>query len=409
MARILLVSPVPIYPTTGGNRERIRRLLGALQGLGHEVHLLYVTLEPDGDVQAMRESWGDRFHLFDYDRARTPNRGSPSFHRTPIGRVLRRALVQVGVNFTFPYSVDDWYDEEVGSHLRALQGRYGFEQVWLEYVFLAKSLLVLPPGVLKVVDTNDVFTDRHRRYRRQAQPAVWFSTTRREERKALRRADVIVAIQEEEARFFRQLVPDKRVVTVGHFIELCALPFKLDAPLELLFLASGNEANLHGLRVFLLEVLPRIRRHHPGVRLLLAGTVCRAVADDPSYSKLGEFTRAAEVYGRADIVVGPIPFGTGLKIKNMEALGFGKPLVTTPAGAEGIGEGAGSAFLVGRTAQEFATQVNALLADPELRRNTAERAYRFATAYRRRSLESLRSVLETDLDASPRGQPTAPP
>jgi glycosyltransferase involved in cell wall biosynthesis len=394
MARILLVSPVPTHPPIGGNRQRIRQLLGEIHGLGHETHLLYVTLEPDGDVEAMRECWGDRFHLLEYDGAGTPNRRSPSLHRTLIGRIVRRALAQVGVDYTFPHGADDWYDGRLGSHLRELQDRFRFDQVWLEYLFLTKGLLALPPGVLRVLDTLDVFTDRHQRYRRHGQQPRWFSTTRRQERKALRRADVIVAIQEDEDQFFRQLVPEKRVVTVGHFMELRFLPFKLDQPLTLLFLASQNQINLHGLRVFVDEAFPRILRHHPGTRLLLAGTLCRAVSNHAAYSKLGEFTRAEEMYGTADVVVSPIPFGTGLKVKNMEALGYGKPLVTTPAGADGLNGGASTAFFVAKTSEEFAARVNELLADPELRRRTAQQAYQFAEAYRQQNVENLRSVLD---------------
>jgi glycosyltransferase involved in cell wall biosynthesis len=394
MSRILVVSPVPTHPPIGGNRERIRQLLREMGALGHEAHLLYVTLEPDGDVEAMRDCWRNQFHLLQYDPAGTPNGRSPSFHRTLFARIVRRALFHAGVDYAFPHAADDWYDGRLGEALRELQDRWRFDQVWLEYLFLSRGLEVLPPGVVRVLDTLDVFTDRHRRYRRHGQVPRWFSTTRREERKALRRSHLIIAIQEEESRFFRELVPEKRVVTVGHLMELRFLPFKVDPPLTLLFLASQNQINLHGLRMFMDEVFPRIRQEHPGARLLLAGTVCRAVPEDPAYVRLGEFTHAGDTYAKADVVISPIPFGTGLKVKNMEALGYGKPLVTTPAGADGIDEGANRAFFLATTPEEFAARVNELLADSDLRRRTAAHAYEFAEAYRKKNVDSLRSVLE---------------
>lgn len=392
--KILVVSPIPTHPPGAGHRERIRQVVREVDSLGHDVHLLYVTLERDSDIRGMRDCFGDRLHVFEYDAGGTPNRRAPKLHGTVLGRIIRRVLLEMGVDYSFPHGADDWYDERLDAYLGQLQEQFHFECIWLEYLFLSKGLLAFSSGVLKVLDTIDVLTDRHDHYRRHGQRPAWFSTTRRQERKALRRGDVIIAIQEDEARVFRALVPERVVVTVGHFVELCQLPFKVEQPPTLLFVASDNQVNLYGLRLFLRDAFQRIRLLHPGVRLALAGTLCRALPNELAYSKLGEFAAAEDVYAKADVVISPIPFGTGLKIKNIEALGYGKPLVTTGAGAEGLREGASIAFLVGNTPEEFAKGVTDLLADSVLRRRIAAEAYQFATAYRKKNVESLRLVLE---------------
>jgi len=52
-------------------------------------------------------------------------------------------------------------------------------------------------------------------------------------------------------------------------------------------------------------------------------------------------------------IINPIRFGAGLKIKNVEALAHGLPLVTTTHGSRGIEAGVNNAFLYGDEAGEF--------------------------------------------------------
>ena len=100
------------------------------------------------------------------------------------------------------------------------------------------------------------------------------------------------------------------------------------------------------------------------------------------------------VYQRADVVINPISIGTGLKIKNIEALGFGKPLVTTSVGAEGLESGSQLAFLVADTAQDFANAVIGILQDSGLYRQLSSKGYQFAKAWNREQIIALRSVID---------------
>jgi polysaccharide biosynthesis protein PslH len=269
--------------------------------------------------------------------------------------------------------------------------------VFSEYLFLSKAFLQFSADVRKVLDTIDVFTNRHRLYAQQGQPPVWFSTTRREERKALRRADVVIAIQEHERRFFQQLAPGKSVVTIGHLVELQPLPIRTEAPFTLLFLASANQANVHGFSWFLREVWPTVQQQQPEVRVLVAGSICAAIADHPAVMKIGTFEDAQTICAQADIVISPILFGTGLKIKNIEALGYAKPLVTTTSGAEGLEQGMSTAFFAAATAEEFARRIIELVLSVELRQTLSQHAYRFAGQLQQQNCSTLEHILQDDL------------
>ena len=390
--KILVISPIPTHPRNAGHRERIYQLLRQIQALGHDVHLLHVTLEPGGDIGAMRECWGDRVHLFQYDIERTPFRCSPSLHGTFAGKLARRVLYALGREYHCPYAIDDWYDPACEDAVAQLHQWIRFDIVIVEYAFFSKVLTCFDASIVKIIDTHDIFGNRHKMFQQQGQTPVWFYTTQRQERRGLRRADVILAIQEDERRYFTALLPEKQVVTVGHFAQLDQLPFKTTEPPTLLFFASSNPINLHGLQAFLQSCWPMIRERMPGARLLVAGSACQALPDDEAYQKIGMVEAAQDAYKQADIVINPILFGTGLKIKNIEAMGYAKALVTTPAGAKGLEDGRQKAFFAAEMPDEFAQRVIELLSNHALRHKMNGEAYQYVVALQQQHSARLAEV-----------------
>ena len=97
--------------------------------------------------------------------------------------------------------------------------------------------------------------------------------------------------------------------------------------------------------------------------------------------KLGDLPDVGRAYEMADIVVNPAPVGTGLKIKSIEALAFGKPLVATPHAATGLEMYEGEALFIGDTPQHFAQAVIRLLGDEDLRMRMGRNALVCARNY----------------------------
>jgi glycosyltransferase involved in cell wall biosynthesis len=83
-------------------------------------------------------------------------------------------------------------------------------------------------------------------------------------------------------------------------------------------------------------------------------------------------------YAEAAIVINPSWIGTGLKIKTVEALARGKPLVTTTKGIEGMDRDVEKSTFVCDDAVKFADAVTRLLQDPHVRNNLSHAAKQFA-------------------------------
>ena len=389
--KILLISPVPSHPQNAGNRSRIYNLSLHLKKLGHEVHFLYITQE-DGNLEAMRLFWEDKFHLFPYTSPPTRQKQRPKQLGEKISRKIKALL---GKDPLFTYLIDDWYDENLNDFATKLQQKIHFDVVIVMYVFWSKILEYFDNNVLKIIDQNDKFANRYKLYQKNGHYPQWYSTTEREELKGLRRADAIISIQERDKEEFSRKLKDKIVITVGQIVWLHNAqeqPWRKYRK-NLLFLASKNPINVKGINYFLESILPEIKKEIPDVKLLLVGNICDEIEDYEGCLKLGEVESIEEVYNNADIVINPMQFGTGLKIKSIEALGFSKPLVTTSEGAKGIEDGRDKSFLVADNPGKFAQYIIQLLSDDELYKKTSINAYNFAQQWNQENLRELVNLL----------------
>ena len=217
--------------------------------------------------------------------------------------------------------------------------------------------------------THNLIHRRTELYRERGVPLDFRALTRDEEAALLRRADVIVAIQEREAEEFRAMAPDREVVVVPMPVEPCLQMPAGGAGYRCLFVGGYSGHNLDGLRWFLSEVWPAVLKVQPEAELDVVGTVGKAVpADAPQVHAHGPQSELSDAYARAAVCVVPLRFGTGLKIKLIEAMAHGRAAVTTSAGAEGFPElEAGEVAAVADDAQSMAKAITDLLHDETAR------------------------------------------
>ena len=155
------------------------------------------------------------------------------------------------------------------------------------------------------------------------------------------------------------------------------VPLALEAPIEPVKPVDAPVAALIGdfrwppnrwaLRR-LSEAWPSVRSRVPSARLLLAG---RGLEGWPSRGPegvdvLGSVGRSVDVLARAAALAFPCPDTSGPKVKVLEAVLHGIPVVTTPAGVEGLVLADGEGAVVTDLA-DFGAQVAGLLVDPERR------------------------------------------
>jgi glycosyltransferase involved in cell wall biosynthesis len=203
-----------------------------------------------------------------------------------------------------------------------------------EYVWMTRLLPLIDDRAVKVVDTIDVFSTKPAKVLRFGIQDLWMEPG--EEAARLKRADLVVAIQDDERRALQHLVPDRQVVTAGIDFEVSGVARLPDAP-RLLYVGSANPLNVRGLRDFLRFAWPIVKQQVPDAELIVAGAVAESVREPlPGVKLLGSVERLDGLYASCRVAINPAIAGTGLKIKSVESLCRLRPLVTWPAGVDGL-------------------------------------------------------------------------
>lgn len=386
MASILTISPTPSHPQNAGNRARIFNLLHNLREMGHDVWFVHVQRE-QGDNHRMREYWGKQFYPVPY--------ASQTKDRLILGKV-RRQISKLLKLSERRHRIDDWYDPSIDTVIKRLRSEKNFDAVLVEYVFFSKALENFGSQVIKIIDTHDVFTDRHQVYIDQGLSPQWFSTTAAEEKRGLERADIIIAIQEKDRDIFKGLC-NRKIITYGYIVPLTeanrsAEKQKSRNKTNMLFVGSENQINVDSVNFFLRSVFPRISKTYPEAKLYLLGKVGHEFENTEGCVSLGEVDSLDEVYAMAEVVVNPVQLGTGLSIKAIEALGHAKPLVSTSSGIRGLESGRGKAFLVADDPEGFAEHIIRLFGDVEYSRQLGEQAFIYARNWNEENILELKKA-----------------
>lgn len=382
--KLLIISPTPTHPQNAGNRKRIYNLAASLKMLGYEVHFLYVGQE-EVDKEAMNNYWGNKAYYF------CSGKRHPNLPRLNIVKRFYCSFKYSPEEIKYNFHIDDWYENVLDRFITDLQEEERFDTVIVEYIFLSKVLLNFEVNVLKILDTHDIFTNRFEKYLKNSQRPQWFSTYENEEAKALNRADIIIAIQKHEKDYFSH-ISRSRVIQIGHILSWCYRE-KTEFEKKILFVASHNPINVDGINFFVNEVLSKLRVKYPDVQLVVAGKICNLINEGDNIVLVGEFEDPQQVYKEADIVINPVRFGTGLNVKTIEALSYGKPLVATTAGTAGLEHIRNKAFLVADTDLEFVEALSNLMDSESRCQSLIKNAKDFIDNYSHNNLQELKKML----------------
>jgi glycosyltransferase involved in cell wall biosynthesis len=146
-----------------------------------------------------------------------------------------------------------------------------------------------------------------------------------------------------------------------------------DVPTHIIFCGSmGYAPNEEAIFWFYNEIWPVVKSKFPELIFLIVGSgvvplSLHHLQSDKSVVFSGKVNDLQPWYNMATLSIVPIKTGSGTRLKIMEAMGYGIPVVSTSKGAEGIHYTAGKDILIGDDAEQFAEEVILLLNDKEKR------------------------------------------
>ncbi len=214
-----------------------------------------------------------------------------------------------------------------GGMVRAKE--YGF--VFISYAYWAGLLDYVADGPVKVIDLHDFLTLNN--YQKSGKKKFSFGRMFEDEVSAIGRFDCALSISAEESLVLGPFCPGTKFVNVPISAEQRFLPVNEDPEFDCLFIGSANPFNRAGVDWFFKEVHPFLKGR---ARVAVVGEASRHVKNIPDVALIGHVNELRDAYSKARLAICPLRSGTGLKVKVIEALSYGVPVVTTSWGLTGI-------------------------------------------------------------------------
>ncbi|WP_369061737.1 glycosyltransferase [Caulobacter sp. 73W] len=374
--KIVVLSRQRVVGSTNGSSTYLLSMCRALVDAGHRVSFLGPTPATFGRWPVLKLS--AEMDLFDEVRIRGGLRiGRWIVAKDP--RILGRALL-TGVEKVLakarirpagwvapaPYAIaapatraDQLF---VARHAR------GAKALLCDYAFAAPlAPYALTPAAQRLVVMHDLFSSRAAQFAAVGGSDSVAALSAEAEYALLGQADVILAVQQDEAAAVAANLPNRQVVTTPMAANPARAPAPGQAP-HILFVGSNTAPNVVGLKWLFDKVWPALLARRPDARLTVAGNVSRALDGAPAgVNVLGPVPDLAPLYARAAVVVSPLITGSGLKIKLVEALAAGKAVVATSVSLQGVERELAPVIRRADDPQVFADHIADLLDDDAAR------------------------------------------
>jgi glycosyltransferase involved in cell wall biosynthesis len=368
--RILFLSSWFPYPPDNGSRIRIFNLVREL-GRRHEVTLLsFTNHERDRDHVAEMARYcaavqivaGREFHPGSWRSLAGFLSPSPRWlvdvHSPEMAALVAATLAQKP------------FDVVVGSQIKMLPYLRDIEGV---------------PTVLEELETEILLDD----IRRAGSPAAALRTRlrwlklARYLRDALRHdlAGCTVVSEPERDNLLRLMPGYAHWAVIPNGVDLAHYAGEYPPAVEERLVFSGAltyTANYDAMAYFLSQVWPQVRARRPDVRLAITGrhdgVDLAGLALDDHVRLTGYLPDVRPMVAGSRLCVVPLRQGGGTRLKILEAMALGTPVVTTRKGAEGLAARDGEHLLLADTPEELTAAILRLLSEPETARRLAAAA-----------------------------------
>lgn len=303
----------------------------------------------------------------------------------------RANIGRLGLFSRYPRALLARESAEVWAALRALYAAASYDWVVVSEVgpaaglsFYAGQLASLYPfrhvlDCLEVAYYHDAMAAGQPLPRRFARWFTWFKTSHYLKGLLRQFALCTVPSAQEQAYIQPLCSPKTRLAIVPHSLDLTQLQLSAEPPQPdtLVYVGSLTYApNADAVLYFLQEIFPLVLAQVPQARLQVLGAVGDfAVVDWQSrlpVQFLGLHTDVRPLIQRSQVNIVPLRQGSGTRLKIVESLALGTPVVATSKGAEGLAVQANRDMLLADTPADFAQAVVRLLREPALRASLRE-------------------------------------
>lgn len=323
-------------------------------------------------------------------------------HQTRLDGKRNLLNVLLGLLIKRPENFYGKPSENVISNLKKLYGDTKYDIMVVDSLFMSNYLWdVLPAhGTLSILVEHNIETTIQKQQwlkssGRLSQIRKWlyYSSFAGFERMACRnKFDRIITVSEKDAGELKSFIPEfdnKRMTTISNGVDTKHLVLSKSQPDPYTLIYNGAltyEANFDAIQFFLEAIFPILIKNKPEMRLYITGSTEGVDLNKLKITKQVVLTGYLEdvhtKIQRCSVCIVPLTWGGGSRLKILEAMALGTPVVSSNKGVEGLDVLHGRDVLIANDPETFSKYILALLEDRELReriiqgaRKTVEQNY----------------------------------
>lgn len=191
--------------------------------------------------------------------------------------------------------------------------------------------------------------------------------------------DEIVCISNDEKLFFEKVVPSKKYYFIPHLLEEKHNETINKKKYDLLYIGFDNRFNIDGMKWFLNYVYPYLSKE---IKILVVGKITNYISDEyDNITKIEYVQDLFELYHDSKISICPLLGGTGMKIKVVEAMSYGIPVVCTTRGVDGFPDKNENGCLIANEPAAFANHITRLIEDEKYYKDSCAKIKKYFNQY----------------------------
>jgi glycosyltransferase involved in cell wall biosynthesis len=374
--RILFLSRWFPYPADNGSKIRVFNLLKSLHA-EHEIVLAsFATESVSASSLAAMQTSCDEVHVIPYRGFRADSRKA-----------------RLGLFSPTPRSVIDTFSQEMFDIVSAVAATWQPELVIASQIDMARYALAVENThrvleELELAVPYDAYRNERHLLARLRKGLTWWKLERYL-RRTLSAFDLCTVVSVGERELVSKVCPATlpvHIVPNGADLQRMDEVHVEPEPDTLIYSgALSFYANFDAMQYFLGEIFPLILEQAPATRLLITGSIQDVAIDLLPQCQNVHFTGYLEdvwvaIKGSWASVV-PLRLGGGTRLKVVESLALGTPVVSTSKGVEGLNLRPDVDVAVADDPVDFAGKTVALLKSAHLRRQFSKQGYRAVKCY----------------------------
>lgn len=370
MKILFLISQLP-YPTDTGAKIRSFNLIKNLS-LKHEICLIaYGSQNEKEKIEALKQHC---VKLILVDK--------------PSQRMYLKAILNLFIRA--PFNIHKYYSRRMQDKVEELISSGEFDILHCDSLQMSLNVIKLNKRLPMLLTEHNIESQILKRAAENEKNPIkkfyfyiQYMKLQSYEAFACKRFNRVVAVSKNDKEFLSKFIPYEQISIVSNGVDTCFFSPEVsecrdrDLKKRLVFTGSMDWLpNDDAMLYFIKHIYPLIKRKISDIEFVIvgrnpSGQLLSAVKNDNSIRILGKVEDMRPFIAQADIFVVPLRIGGGTRLKILEAMAMGKPVISTTIGAEGLEVESEKNIVLADKPEDFANKVVKLFNDYQFKNSIA--------------------------------------